>query len=59
MKRSRKPIGGEKWRFDRPPDAKGARRSKYPIDALTGVLMGHSVAVSENAHPAVPLVAFA
>jgi phage terminase large subunit-like protein len=55
----RKPIGGEKWRFDRPPDAKGARRSKYPIDALTGVLMGHSLAVTEHARDAVPLVAFA
>jgi phage terminase large subunit-like protein len=44
----RKPLGGEKWRFDRPADAKDLRRAKYPIDALTGVLMGHSVAVAER-----------
>ena len=37
-------IGGEKWRYDRPADAKGERRGKFPIDALTGVSMGHSVA---------------
>jgi hypothetical protein len=41
----RKNLGGEKWKYDRPADARGSRRSKYPIDALTGVLMGHSIAV--------------
>jgi transposase len=41
----RRPLGGEKWRFDRPPDAKGGRRKKFPIDALSGVLMGHNYAV--------------
>ena len=50
--------GGEKWRYDRPPDARGARRAKYPIDALTGVIMGHSVAVAENEESfAMPMVA--
>lgn len=44
----RKPLGGEKWKYDRPPEAKGERRSKYPIDAFTGLLMGHSVAVDEH-----------
>jgi phage terminase large subunit-like protein len=42
-----KPIGDAKWKFDRPADAKGDRRKNYPIDALTGVLMGHNVAVDE------------
>lgn len=56
----KKPVGssGEKWRYDRPPSAKGERRAKFPIDALTGVVMGHSVAVAEHEQPdAVPLVA--
>jgi hypothetical protein len=43
----RRSLGGEKWKYDRPPDAKGERRRKFPIDALTGVEMGHSVAVAE------------
>jgi hypothetical protein len=47
----RKDLGGEKWKYDRPPEAKGQRREKYPIDALTGVLMGHSVAVAEHDEP--------
>lgn len=54
------PVGssGDKWRFDRPPSAKGERRAKFPIDALIGVAMGHSVAVEEHDKPdAVPLVA--
>ena len=42
-----KTLGGEKWKYDRPSDAKGAKRAKYPIDALTGALMAHSVAVAE------------
>lgn len=42
-----RPLGGEKWKFDRPNDAKGERRGRYPIDALTGVLMGHRVALAE------------
>ena len=45
----KKPLGGDKFRYDRPSDAKGERRQKYPIDAFTGLLMGHSVAVAENA----------
>jgi phage terminase large subunit-like protein len=40
-------LGGEKWKFDRPNDAKGERRGRYPIDALTGVLMGHRTALAE------------
>jgi phage terminase large subunit-like protein len=42
-----KPLGDAKWKFDRPADAKGDNRRNYPIDALTGVLMGHNVAVDE------------
>jgi phage terminase large subunit-like protein len=41
----RRSLGGERWKFDRPPDAKGRRRKKFPIDAATGVLMGHNYAV--------------
>lgn len=41
----RKGLGGEKWKYDRPPTAKGRRRKLFPIDALTGLLMGHNVAV--------------
>lgn len=44
----RRQLGGEKYRYDRPADAKGARRKKFPIDALTGVLMGNSMAVAEH-----------
>lgn len=40
-------LGGEKWKFDRPNDAKGERRARYPIDALTGLLMGHRTALAE------------
>jgi phage terminase large subunit-like protein len=48
----RRPLGGEKWRYDRPPDARhGERRGKYPNDALIGVVMGHSVAVGEHERP--------
>jgi phage terminase large subunit-like protein len=42
-----KTLGGEKWKYDRPSDAKGGKRAKYPIDGLTGGLMAHSVAVAE------------
>jgi hypothetical protein len=48
----RKEVGGEKWRYDRPPEAKGAMRKKYPNDALIGVVMGHSVAFGECDQPA-------
>lgn len=44
-----KPLGGEKWKFDRPADAQGDKRRKYPIDALTGGLIAHSVAVAVKA----------
>lgn len=52
----RKPLGGEKYRYDRPPDAKGSRRKKYPIDALTGLLMGNSFAVTEHETSKEPIV---
>ena len=44
----RAPLGGEKFKFDRPKDAKGERRKKFPIDGMTGLLMGHSFAVDEH-----------
>jgi phage terminase large subunit-like protein len=43
----RKSLGGEKWKYDRPPEAKGEARKKFPIDALTGLLMAHNVAMDE------------
>jgi phage terminase large subunit-like protein len=43
----RRATAGEKYRFDRPSDAKGEKRAKYPIDCLTGLLMANSVAVAE------------
>jgi hypothetical protein len=49
--RLEKPLGGERWRYDRPPDAQGGKRAKYPIDALTGVLLGHNIAVAELSAP--------
>lgn len=45
----RKPTGPEKYRFDRPRDAQGEKRKRYPIDLLTGVLMGHNIAVDRDA----------
>ena len=51
----RKSLGGEKYRYDRPLDAKGERRKKFPIDALTGLLMGNSVAVDEHDGPEEPI----
>lgn len=53
-----KPLGDAKWKYDRPAEAKGERRKDYPIDALTGVLMGNNIAVDE-ADELEPLVAFA
>lgn len=53
----KRPLGGEKFRYDRPADAKGERRKRYPIDALTGLLMANSVAVAENAKSDGPLMA--
>lgn len=41
-------LGSEKWKFDRPNDAKGgAKRGKTPIDGLTAVEFANSVAVAE------------
>lgn len=45
----RRSTGGEKHRYDRPADAQGAKRARYPIDALTGLLIGNSVAVANAA----------
>jgi phage terminase large subunit-like protein len=39
-----KPLGDGKFKYDRPADAKGERRKHYPIDGLTGLLMGNNVA---------------
>jgi hypothetical protein len=55
---ARKDLGGEKWKFDRPSDAKGERRRKYPIDALTGLLMANSVAVTDVTAPPAAKVGF-
>jgi phage terminase large subunit-like protein len=55
----RKTTGPEKYKFDRPSDAQGEKRKRYPIDALTGVLMGHNVAVDELGTSAEPLAAWA
>jgi hypothetical protein len=52
-------VGDAKWKFDRPADAKGDRRKNYPIDALTGVLMGHNIAVEESASSWEPMAAWA
>jgi hypothetical protein len=47
-----RPLGGEQWKYDRPPDARhGERRGKFPNDALIGAVMGHSVAVAEHDAP--------
>lgn len=46
----RKATGPEKYRFDRPRDAQGEKRKRYPIDLLTGLLIGHNVAVDDAAH---------
>ncbi len=50
----RRQIGAERYRYDRPPGAKGEKRKHFPIDALTGLLMGNSVAVAEKAEPDEP-----
>lgn len=56
----RRELGGEKFKYDRPVDAQGARRSNFPIDAFTGSLMGHSHAVAEcDRTTKEPLVAWA
>jgi phage terminase large subunit-like protein len=52
-------LGDAKWKFDRPADAKGDRRKNYPIDALTGVLMGHNIAVEESSSSWEPMAAWA
>lgn len=50
-----RPLAGEKTKFDRPSDAKGRARAKYPIDGLTGLLMANAQAVAdENEAPLDP-----
>jgi len=44
----RKDLGGEKWRFDRPSDAKGRKRASYPIDLLSGLLFALNTALGER-----------
>ncbi len=51
-------LGDSKWKYDRPAEAKGERRKDYPIDCLTGVLMGNNIAVDEAEVSSEPLVAF-
>ncbi len=52
-------LGDAKWKFDRPANAKGERRKEYPIDALTGLLIGHNIACEEApSYDAAPLIAF-
>lgn len=47
----RKSLGAEKWKYDRPSNALGAGRRKFPIDLLTGLLMANRVALAETAKP--------
>jgi phage terminase large subunit-like protein len=48
----RRTVGADQeYRFDRPRDG---RSEKYPIDLLTGVLMGHNIAVNEFQPAATP-----
>lgn len=56
----RKSTGGEKYRFDRPAEAKGEKRKRYPIDCLTGLLMGNNIAEDElDEDGGEPMIAFA
>jgi phage terminase large subunit-like protein len=53
----RKSLGADKWKYDRPSNAQGAGRRKFPIDLLTGVLIANRVAMAETDKPA-PAAAF-
>lgn len=53
---ARKDLGGDKWRYDRPSDAQGAKRAKYPIDALTAAVIGNSVAFADLSASSEPLL---
>lgn len=46
-------LGDSKWKFDRPANARGARRKDYPIDGLTGLLIGNNHAVDRHDAPPV------
>jgi phage terminase large subunit-like protein len=50
----RKTTTDPKYRFDRPRDAQGEKRKRYPIDLLTGLLIGHNVALTEVAQSTAP-----
>lgn len=50
-----KGLTGEKKRYDRPSDAQGEKRTKYPIDAFSGTLFANSIAVAEMGSPDEPL----
>lgn len=47
-------FGSEKWKFDRPADAKGGKRTAYPIDGLTAVEFAHNQAVAIEGADSVP-----
>lgn len=44
----RRDLSAERWKYDRPEDARGDRRSRFPIDAFTGLLFGNSHLVGEH-----------
>lgn len=57
MNAVRRPVPGEQFRFDRPTDV-GRSTRRPPIDALTGVLMGHDVAAAELTSSKEPMAAW-
>ncbi len=48
MNAVKRTVYGEKWRYDRPLEAKGAKRKNFPNDAWIGAVMGHGAAVAEQ-----------
>jgi phage terminase large subunit-like protein len=55
----RKTTGPEKYRFDRPQNAQGEKRRRYPIDLFTGLIMAHNFAVDEAGSSVAPMAAWA
>jgi hypothetical protein len=54
-------VGTEKWKYDRPRDAKGGeKRAQTPIDGITSAVMAHSVLWAQANAPAreKPLIEF-
>ncbi len=43
----RRDLTADRWKYDRPDDAKGERRSRFPNDAFIGLLFGNSYLVGE------------